>query len=269
MRTELASEAGSPSKPNEDMALIGPRLLVVLDGLTERTASGCIHGVGWYVNRLASAVVEHADRSPTEALEAAISRTAELHRDTCDLTHPGTPAAAIGIVQFLENRIRYLVLGDVTIVVDVDDAEHVISDDRLGKVNVALLSEVNGLTNDLPDKEAALVRMKHAELVVRNKVGGYWVAAADPTVVRQAMTGDFALANVRRVAVLTDGVARAVDLFCVYEWRDVMATLSSEGPHALIRQVRAIEQSDPVGKRWPRNKVSDDATVIYCDTGRT
>ncbi|MEV8635852.1 protein phosphatase 2C domain-containing protein [Streptosporangium sp. NPDC051023] len=251
------------------MALIGSRLLVVLDGLTERTASGCIHGVGWYVNRLASSVVEHADQSPEQALESAISRTAELHRDTCDLSHPGTPAAAIGIVQFQENRIRYLVLGDVTIIVDVNDSEHVISDDRLGKVNTALLREVNGLTNDSPDKEVALVRMKHAELAVRNKVGGYWVAASDPAVARQAMAGEFDLANIRRVAILTDGAARVVDLFGVYEWRDVMTTLSTEGPHELIRQVRAIEQSDPVGKRWPRNKVSDDATVIYCDTGQT
>ncbi|WP_267902574.1 hypothetical protein [Streptomyces triticirhizae] len=34
-------------------------------------------------------------------------------------------------------------------------------------------------------------------------------------------------------------------------------------PASLIREVRALEEADPRGERWPRNKRSDDASVVY------
>lgn len=46
MRVQIASEPGSASTPNEDHAAAGHSLAVVVDGLTARTESGCIHGVG-------------------------------------------------------------------------------------------------------------------------------------------------------------------------------------------------------------------------------
>lgn len=266
MRTRFASEAGSSSKPNEDIALVGPGILVVLDGLTERTDTGCIHGVAWYVKHLAGAILEHAGLdSPRDTLGAAIAQTADLHRDSCDLAHAGTPASAVGIVQFDSDRLRYVVLGDVTIVVDSMGSEIVISDDRIERASEEIRAEVNSLTADSPEKEAALVRMKHAELAIRNTEDGYWIAASDPSVIRHAFVGEIPLADVQSVAMLTDGAARLVDLFGLASWRDVLDSLSADGPDAHIRRVRAAEESDPVAARWPRNKVSDDATAIICD----
>jgi hypothetical protein len=43
--TQFASDAGSAKKPSEDRALVGPNLLVIVDGATVRTDTGCIHGV--------------------------------------------------------------------------------------------------------------------------------------------------------------------------------------------------------------------------------
>ena len=79
------------------------------------------------------------------------------------------------------------------------------------------------------------------------------------------VTGTIPLTRVRRVALLTDGAARAVDPFGLFDRRGVLNLLGAEGPDALIGRVRQIERTDPEATRWPRNKASDDATVAFCD----
>jgi hypothetical protein len=44
----------------------------------------------------------------------------------------------------------------------------------------------------------------------------------------------------------------------------LLEILHAAGAEELIRQVRAAESSDPEATRWPRNKISDDATAAYC-----
>ncbi len=115
-----------------------------------------------------------------------------------------------------------------------------------------------------PGKPAALVRMKHAELAARNTPDGFWVAAADPTAAEHALAGELRSSSVRRLAVLSDGAARAVDPFELYDWAGLLDVLGNSGPSALIRQIRTTKASDTTAVRWPRNKLSDDATATYC-----
>jgi hypothetical protein len=264
MQTQIAADAGSPSAPSEDRAAVGPNLLVVIDGHTVRTDTGCIHGVAWYADHLASAVIEHATAGPSGALTAAITQTANLHRDTCDLTHPGTPSAAVGLVQIVGDQLRYLVLGDVTIVIDTGATEIVVTDDRISRTAQPERRAADALPAGSEEKAAALRRMKQAELAARNIPGGYWIAASDPRAVDHALTGGIPVKDVRRMVMLTDGAARAVEPFGLYDWPKLLDLVASQGPRALIDQVRAAEASDPQGIRWPRNKLSDDATIVYC-----
>lgn len=107
--------------------------------------------------------------------------------------------------------------------------------------------------------------MKQAELAARNVPGGFWIATADPRVVKHALIGEIALADVVRVALLTDGAARAVEPLHIHSWTSLMSLLVSAGPEELIRQVRAVETKDPDATRWPRNKIHDDATVVVAE----
>jgi hypothetical protein len=263
VQTQIATDAGSPNKPSEDRVAVGPNLLVVIDGHTVRTDTGCIHGVAWYADHLASAIIEHGGAGPSGALTAAITQTADLHRDTCDLAHPGTPSAAVGLVQVIGDQLRYLVLGDVTIVIDAGNAEIVVTDDRISRTAQPERRAADALPAGSEEKAAALLRMKRAELAARNTPGGYWIAASDPSAVNHALNGAVPLTTVRRAAMLTDGAARVVDPFGLYGWPKLLDLLASHGPSALISEVRAAEASDPHGIRWPRNKLSDDATVAY------
>jgi hypothetical protein len=239
-------------------------MIVVLDGATARTETGCVHGVAWYAQHLAAAIIGHHDLPPEEALALAIVQTANQHR-ICDLEHPGTPSAAVAIVQARQDVLRYLVLGDVTVAADTRNGLQVVTDNRVSQTALAERAIADALPNGSPQKAEALVRMKHAELAARNVPGGFWIATADPRVVKHALTGEFPLATVFRVALLTDGAARAVSPLHIHDRPSLMDSLVSAGPEELIRQVRATESMDPNAIRWPRNKVHDDATAVIVE----
>ena len=144
---------------------------------------------------------------------------------------------------------------------ETNDGLRIVSDNRVNATANAEREAADALPVGSPEKAKALVRMKHAELAARNVPGGFWVAAADPSVVNQALTGEIPLKTVRRAVLLTDGATRAVIPFRIYGWPSLLSAVIMDGPKELIRQVRIAEDADPSGIRQPRNKIHDDATV--------
>ena len=111
MRVRIAGVPGSPDRPNEDHALANQSMAVVADGLTARTDTGCIHSVSWFAEQLCRSVLRSGHLPPADSLRSAITHTASLHADTCDLADPATPCAAVAIVRLTnDGRLHYLVL---------------------------------------------------------------------------------------------------------------------------------------------------------------
>ena len=267
MRIVAATQPGNPGSPNEDWVSAAQSLIVVLDGSTARTETGCTHGVAWYAAKLGSAITSNATEPSNklaDVLAAAIAHTDAQHPQ-CDLSHVGTPSAMVAIVRIGE-ALDYLVLGDTTIVVDSWDRFNVLTDERVSTTAVAERAEADQFPFGSLQKQAALLRMKHAELAQRNQPGGFWIAAADPTVAEHAVSGSIPKQELRRLAVLTDGAARITSVFGLLDWHGVMELLDDSGPVELIQRVRALETADPDGTRWPRNKPSDDATAVLAIT---
>lgn len=266
MQVITAIEAGQVGEDSEDWVHADSNLVVVLDGATARTGTGCVHGVAWFVRQLGPAIARGAsntERSIAAAVADAIRHVASLH-PTCDLAHPGTPSAAVGVLRLAEGAeyAEYFVLGDVSVVMDVDGEIVLVTDDRVSSTAAAERAEANRYPIGSAEKRAALLSMKHAELAARNRPGGYWVAETDPDAVNHALTGRTPQRGLRRFAVLTDGAARVVK-FGLYDWQSALTLMQEHGPTELIRQVRAAERADPIGIRWPRNKQSDDAAVVF------
>lgn len=268
MNVSAASEPGRHARPSEDWHYASPHLTVVLDGATVRTDTGCVHGVPWYVDQLGSQLVATLTATPrlslTVALRRAIAAVARLHPQ-CDLDHPGTPSAGVGIVVDRGSALRWLVLGDVTVAVDTGERIEVLVDDRVSQTAAEARAVADRFAIGSPEKQAALRVMKEGELAARNTPGGYWIAAADPDAADHALQGT--VTSWSRLAVLTDGAAR-LQAFGVAEWAEGFKLLDEAGPAGLIRAVRRAERSDPDGVRWPRNKRSDDATAVYATPAR-
>ncbi|MFJ8600431.1 hypothetical protein ACIREM_17235 [Streptomyces shenzhenensis] len=261
MRTEVVSEPGDPGRPDEDFAGVGlpacgqGGCVIVLDGVTPpEDGTGCLHSVPWFTARLGGALTELtvSDRDLTlpEILSRAILRTAEAHATTCDLSHPRTPQATVVLARWSADLLEYLVLSDSTLLLESSAGTVTpVQDDRLAR---------------LP--RAALVTDAVADATVRNKEGGFFTAAADPSVAARAVSGSVPRSEVRALAALTDGATRWVEKFHAGDWTDCFTLLRKEGARALVDRVRALEAADREERRQlGRGKTHDDATVVYAE----
>ncbi|MFJ3416195.1 hypothetical protein ACIPN8_07610 [Streptomyces sp. NPDC086082] len=261
MRTELVSEPGDPDRPNEDFASVGLPAsgqggsLIVLDGVTPpRGETGCLHSVPWYTARLGGALTEltvsYRVLTLAEILSRAILRTAEAHATTCDLSHPRTPQATVVLARWSSAEIEYLVLSDSALLAENPSGEvTVVLDDRLSL---------------LP--RSALATDVLIDTTLRNKEGGFFTAAADPSVAERAVTGSLPRAEVRALTALTDGATRWVEKFGEGDWADCFALVRKEGAAELVGRVRALERADAEERTYlRRSKTHDDATVVYVE----
>ncbi|UYQ64360.1 hypothetical protein [Streptomyces peucetius] len=261
MRIELASSPGSPARPNEDWVSVSlpasgqGGTLVALDGVTPpRDDAGCVHGVPWFTARLGGALVElsgsRRELTLRDVLAESIRRTADAHRETCDLSHVRTPQATVVLVRWggPDRDVEYLVLSDSTLLLESPEgAVRPVLDDRLDR---------------LPHEA---LRTHASADALRNAEGGFFTAAADPSVALRAVAGSVPRGGVRSVVALTDGASRWVDMFAEGDWAACVALLRKEGAQGLIDRVRELEvaaQARAAAVRW---KLHDDASAVFAE----
>ncbi|MFF9690170.1 hypothetical protein [Streptomyces sp. NPDC014623] len=260
MRIELATGPGSPERPNEDwVSVAAPAAgqggtLVLLDGVTPLPdGGGCVHSVPWFTARLGGALAElsasRRDLTLAEILSSSIRRTADTHRPLCDLSHPRTPQATVVLARWDDERIEHLVLSDSVLLVEAADGTvRPLLDDRLDRLPAGSL-----LSDEIADAR------------VRNKEGGFFTAAADPSVSSRAVTGETPRSQVRALAALTDGASRWTEKFREGDWAAVLRVLRKEGPQGLIDRVRELERADTDRVHLRRSKTHDDATAVLVE----
>jgi hypothetical protein len=252
----------------EDFVAATAHAVVVLDGVSVPAGMeiGCAHGTPWYVQQLGTRLLvkvgtESQDRTPlADLLAESIAEVSALHADTCDLTHPGTPASTVAILRSF-GLVEYLVLSDSAVILETLQGLQVIQDSRVDATAVELAEVVLATaTSDVThaERRRAMIAERRA---ARNVPGGYWIASTDPEAAAHAVTGR--VRHIRRAAVLTDGATRLHD-FGLATWGELLDTLDLHGPAEVIRQVRAAEDEDPTCTKWPRTKTYDDATAAFC-----
>ncbi|MFJ6837559.1 hypothetical protein [Streptomyces sp. NPDC091209] len=239
----------------------------MLDGLsTAGLDTGCRHGVPWYVAHLGSqlvAALADPGSSLAAGLAGALERVAALHPE-CDLGHPGTPSATVAVLRQRSGVLDHLVLADSPVVLEGHQGFSVITDLQVDEVLPELRAEVEQYETHTAEHKEALRRFITAQRQTRNTPTGYWVAAARPEAADHATVGTTPADAVRAAAVLSDGVSRLVTEYALATWSEVFTTLRSGGPQELIDTVRKAEATDPTGRRWPRYKSGDDASVAFC-----
>jgi hypothetical protein len=268
MEVRLATEA-APGRPvNEDYALAVGDLVAVFDGVTQPVGVdvGCTHGPAWYVRRLTARLTEvylsRPDESLPEILASAIEAVHPDHGGTCDLSHPGTPAASLCILRDNGATVDYLALSDAPLVLDRGGQVEVVADRRFEETiarvrdQALVAGAIGSAEHEGRVRWSTEQKWQHV-----NQPHGYWIAAADPQAAFQAVTGSTAA---KRAALLTDGTSVAVELFGFLTWSELLDLLTTDGPAELIRRVRQAEEADMQGSTNPRYKSHDDATAAIC-----
>jgi hypothetical protein len=231
----MATSPGTPGRENEDFAGAVPGAIVLLDGAGIQGAEAiCRHGTAWYTHRLGGALLGRLSRAGgrplADLLGEAIEEVTDSHRSTCDVTDPSSPQATAAVLRVDGDRADYLVLSDSFIVFERPAGYDVVTDPREVDVRSGVLH--------LPRPEAIKVFR-----AARNQPGGYFIAKDDPAVASQAVTGSRPVAELERVALLSNGVASSET-----DWPGLLGLLGEVGPAEVIRRAQG----------------DDDATIVYC-----
>lgn len=227
LRVVLATEPGTPGQPNEDFAAVAPGAAVLLDGVTNRSPDiGCRHGVAWYARALGGTLLTAITASPAMPLADALADAiAEVRRQHGGGCNLASPATPAATVVAARAQPE--------------------------GISYLVLSDSSIVADYGDGREPLAITDIHRP------------AAADPAVAATASTGTIDTAGLRGLALLSDGATRITDRFGLLGWPELLGVLRDDGPGALIARVRAAEAADTDRTRWPRGKVSDDATAIW------
>jgi hypothetical protein len=265
----IAKSEAAPGRTNQDFYVATDSCAVVVDGAGIGTG-GCRHGVTWYAQMLGVMVFKHAlnlDTDLSSALARGIEELANAHRDTCDLNDPLTPCAAVAVARLQESHVDVLCLSDTFVAVRGAGQVTEITDLAVDRVTTPEADAVAGLKIGSPEQRAAMDSLVAAQTATRNRVGGWWVAAADPEAAMHAVTGRFNLSDVSAVGIFSDGAARPVHLMQQRTWDEYLKLIAAMGPDHAFRELRTIERADAEGLLYPRPKVHDDSTVVLWELG--
>jgi hypothetical protein len=257
---------GAP-RPTEDVVSVLPNAVVLLDGATSLRAG--LPSGGWYARLLAGRLTELLTGSPrlelADLLAAAIRALTREH----GLTPRESPSSTVALARWDDDVVEGLVLADSPIVASTMDGVRVLADDRIahlprpGPGYRDRLRSGAGYGRDHVD---ALRTSAASVGRLRNTAGGFWVAEADPDAAYEARRATWRRADVRRLLLASDGVACGVDDYRVFpDWAAVFDLAAADGPDAVLDAVRAAEDADPDGTRWPRPKRHDDQALAIVD----
>ncbi|CAL9424266.1 hypothetical protein SUDANB6_01916 [Streptomyces sp. enrichment culture] len=269
MRFALGTSPSALGSENEDFAAAASGAAVLLDGAGVAGAeTGCVHGVAWFSGTLGALLLRTLTARPAwslaECLADSLRVVRSLHEDVCDLEYRASPTSTVVAVRARDGVLEHLVLGDSSLLLaERDGRSSVVTDRRLDEVGARLRGAVDELPTGSPEHAAALAEYRDALTSLRNRPDGFWIAGPDPLAAEHALTGTVPLDSLASVTLLSDGATRLVDRFGLASWDEALAVLDSAGPDELIRRTREAEDSDPDGRRWPRGKAHDDATVLH------
>jgi hypothetical protein len=127
---------------------------------------------------------------------------------------------------------------------------------------VALLAASMGATSAQKGvRDIFLPALRRARNFVNTETGG-WLFGPDARAIDHVSRAHVAAPDGTIVLLVTDGFLALASDYDRYGIDALLEAAQSRGLAALGNELRAVEDSDPEGKRFPRFKKSDDATAM-------
>ena len=246
-----------------------PNAVVLLDGATA-VLPGQKSG-GWYASLLAGHLAGRLTGYPTMDLADLLAAAIQALTRENGLVPGEAPSSTVAIVRWSDETVEGLVLADSPVVAVTGDGPQVLADARLASIPrpaTGYRARLRGGGGYGEEHVAALRTSAGNVLRLRNTEGGFWVAEADPDAAYHAVRASWPRAEVRQVLLASDGVSCGVDDYGVLDWPAVVELVTAKGAQAVLDAVRAAEESDPHGTRWPRPKPHDDQALAVVDFTR-
>ncbi|MEP9358694.1 protein phosphatase 2C domain-containing protein [Sphingomonas sp. KR3-1] len=96
---------------------------------------------------------------------------------------------------------------------------------------------------------------------------GMRVLSVDPDHMAQVDSARIPVSSGDEILLMSDGYAALIDSYAAYDDAGLVAAIRARGLAAVAEELRAIEQADAACTRFPRFKISDDATALWLRIG--
>lgn len=267
---QALSLAGASDTPNDDRAGAAHAHGWVIDGATDLGPPGLMGergGAAWLAGE-AQAAFAAAEDAPIEAMCGAVARRlADAYgaaRTRDPLGRWELPMAAFLAARLAGDALEVAWLGDCVGLLRSGDRVT-----RLGPVREARDAEAeraagmaeHGLGN--VRKSAPILDSLRAS---RSRPG-VAVLGVEPETMAMLETARVPCAPGDELLLMTDGFAALIDAYAAFDEAALMDALAAEELTGLGIRLRGIEREDAACTRFPRFKISDDATALWLRIG--
>jgi serine/threonine protein phosphatase PrpC len=274
---EGLSIPGSPERENEDALGAVGSIAFVLDGVTGLADTPLMpvkSDAAWVAHTVRDLLLEHGAEAGAGlrqligdvATEIAVRfEKGRLREPQARWELPWTTLSLIGVES---GRLHIAYVGDSRVLIETaaDEVHNFGTNPSRGAFEARLAAKmIAGRQGRALGTEAMRATVLDDLKRVRETVNtpdGYWLMGADPAVAANATVTSIALDGPATVLLTTDGFYALTEDYERYGDRELIATAQTLGLSILARELRHIEDEDPVGERYPRMKKSDDATAL-------
>lgn len=258
---------------NEDAYGWSEEAAWVIDGASGiglRKLSAEASDAAWYARTVSAALARHV--GGTLPLAGVLAAAIEEARAAFKTLHDGdlepfeAPSACGALVRFDALRVEYALLGDCTLIAGTTAEPLVIRDQRVSELERPILARLSALLGaGVSDRAAIRSEILPMVLEMRtrmNRPGGYYALSLEPAAAAQAVTGTLDRRRDAPIVLLTDGFSRLFDTLSACSAAEFYGRACTRGFAGLYDALRRAESADPEARRFPRLKLSDDATGL-------
>jgi hypothetical protein len=263
---------GDPAKPNDDAFCHSPLLAAVFDGATSLSDPllPVDSDAAWIARKGAEGLIAHQGLGPREALHRAASdaeREFFRLRTRAPRENYELPLASMMLAAPSEEGLSLLWFGDCAALISrpgepVEVIGEAFASRGAEARRVARLAEARGLS---PTAGVTTPEYLEALRIARNKVNtraSRWAFSPDANCANYANASAVRAPAGSVVLLCTDGFLALASDYGRYTADTLVSACLTQGLKALCGELRTIEVEDPDGRRFPRFKVSDDATAL-------
>jgi len=265
---------GDAAKPNEDAFAHLDHAALVLDGATPLGPS-LLPGpsdAAWIAQFGARRLAAHLKDgdAPQEALKHAL---ADAEKSFTGLTRAPirekwqTPCASLmlAVERGKDSEVEFLWFGDCAAIIAQGGKIETVGETLEKRqaeakrarmvARTANMSAASGI--DRPQIEPLLRAARG-----RINSGRNWLFSPDARAAGHVSRHHMPLQKDALVLLASDGFLALASDYDAYSIKELMAAVAAKGLAALGEELRAIEDTDPLGEKFPRFKKSDDATAV-------
>jgi hypothetical protein len=277
LKVDGISEPGNVLVPNQDRWGFKKDLAWVIDGATNLDGMSVSPDGddGAWIAEATHRFLLNWDSSSNSALQDSLIKLSDsLASDymrwtqAANITPLMQPSAALAVIRLTDSEIEYLLLGDcsITFLNPIEHSFTLLTPTDLGRLDQIAIQELAGFMRQglsfSEAKEAVNPTLQRHRRMM-NQSHGYWIFGLESSAIGHAVHGRLPVDEGSIFVLASDGFSRIWDTYNMLQpgWNSYQE-IERKGLASVLERLRATERQDFDAIKWPRLKISDDASVV-------